>query len=95
MCMFQCRFKNTLTRGTNPMSPSIRLHLFASLKSRQPSSGPTVAIETGMRMKDLLAQLNIPQDEIKLVFVNGLKADLETRLHGGERVGIFPAIGGG
>jgi molybdopterin converting factor small subunit len=39
--------------------------------------------------------LEIPADQIKLVFVDGAKAKLTTILDGGERVGIFPPVGGG
>lgn len=77
------------------MNHFIQLHLFASLKSYIPDPGPSYPIIPGIRVKDILDQLSIPMTEAKLIFVNGAKADLETRLKGGERVGIFPPIGGG
>jgi molybdopterin converting factor small subunit len=43
----------------------------------------------------MVERLGIPLEKARLVFVNGKKADLETVLHGGERVGIFPPVGGG
>ena len=30
-----------------------------------------------------------------ILFINGIKANLSTKLSGGERVGIFPPVGGG
>jgi molybdopterin converting factor small subunit len=34
-------------------------------------------------------------DQAKLIFINGKKENLESRLYGGERVAIFPPVGGG
>jgi molybdopterin synthase sulfur carrier subunit len=73
----------------------IQLQLFASLKKFMPPSADNYAIETGMTVGALLTQLDVPQDQIKLVFVDGVRADLATNLTGGERVGIFPPVGGG
>ena len=46
-------------------------------------------------MKTLLEELYVPEDEVRLVFIDGVKQDLAAVLKGGERVGIFPAVGGG
>jgi molybdopterin synthase sulfur carrier subunit len=40
-------------------------------------------------------QLRIPKDQVKLIFIDGVKEDADVLLHGGERVGVFPPIGGG
>ena len=40
-------------------------------------------------------QLSLRQAEVKLVFVNGLKAGFDTVLRDGDRLGLFPAVGGG
>jgi molybdopterin converting factor small subunit len=49
----------------------------------------------GTKIRDLLEQLNVSEDDIKLIFINGKKGDLTSTLYGGERVGIFPPVGGG
>jgi hypothetical protein len=36
-----------------------------------------------------------PGDQTRIIFVNSRAASLADRLHGGEHVGVFPAIGGG
>jgi len=77
------------------MQTYIQLKLYATLQMFMPSSGERFPIERGMTIDDLLHLLNLPEEKAKLVFVNGRQADLTTALHGGERVGIFPPVGGG
>ena len=48
-----------------------------------------------MSIRDLLEQLELPPEKARLIFINGIKADLTAILQGGERVGIFPPVGGG
>ncbi|MDX1707707.1 MAG: MoaD/ThiS family protein [Desulfobacterales bacterium] len=78
-----------------PENTTIELQLFASLKKYMPPVANSYAIEPGITVGRLIGQLDVPQDQIKLVFVNGVKAGLTTILSGGERVGIFPPVGGG
>ena len=73
----------------------IQLQLFASLKKFMPPAADNYAIESGITVGRLIKQLDVPQDQIKLVFVDGVKTELTTILSGGERVGIFPPVGGG
>jgi molybdopterin converting factor small subunit len=39
--------------------------------------------------------LNIPSDQIKLVFLNGEHVDPDAVLKEGSRLGVFPPVGGG
>ena len=73
----------------------IELRLFATLASRMPAGGERYPILNGMTVGQLLDQLQLPLSEAKLIFVNGVRADPDTVLQGGERVGIFPPVGGG
>jgi molybdopterin converting factor small subunit len=77
------------------MQSHIQIKLFASLQKFMPASAENYAIETGITVGALLQQLDIPQDLIKLVFVDNTQAELTSILKGGERVGIFPPVGGG
>jgi molybdopterin converting factor small subunit len=79
-----------------PSRPTtIDLRLFATLAGRTPDNAARYPITPGMPVQALLAQLHVPLSEAKLIFINGIKGDLQTPLHGGERVGIFPPVGGG
>ena len=43
----------------------------------------------------LIRKLELPSDEVKLVFVNFLAREREHVLCDGDEVGIFPPVGGG
>ncbi len=73
----------------------ITIKLFASLKRFLPASSENYPIDSGITVKTLLEELCVPEDEVRLVFIDGVKHDLAAVLKGGERVGIFPAVGGG
>ena len=60
-----------------------------------PPSANSYSIEPGISIRNLLEQLGIPEEKAKLIFVDGVKSDLTSTLDGGERVGIFPPVGGG
>jgi hypothetical protein len=78
------------------MPVTIEIKLFASLKKYLPAdSVGRCPVEPGTPLSALLDQLCIPEDEVKLIFIDGVKEDASVLLHGGERVGVFPAIGGG
>ncbi|HAY38399.1 MAG TPA: molybdopterin synthase sulfur carrier subunit [Desulfobacteraceae bacterium] len=77
------------------MAAHITIKLFASLKKFTPVSSDSYPIKPGITVKTLLEELCVPEDEVKLVFVDGVKHGLAAVLKGGERVGIFPAVGGG
>jgi molybdopterin synthase sulfur carrier subunit len=49
----------------------------------------------GACLGDLLQQLDLPQELVKITFVNGIVQPLEWKLKAGDDVGIFPPIGGG
>ena len=77
------------------MKSHIQLKLYANLQRFNPPSADNFDIDAGISIRDLLEQLEIPQEKAKLIFINGVKANLSSTLDGGERVGIFPPVGGG
>lgn len=77
------------------MQPRIRLKLYATLQAFLPPEGEDCPISPGMTIEELLKRLNLPAEKAKLIFIDGMKADLLSQLQGGERVGIFPPVGGG
>lgn len=66
---------------------------FATLMPLTPPGGTLEFCGTDVR--DLLQQLNIPEWEAKIVFVNGIGVEKDALLHDDDRVGIFPPVGGG
>jgi sulfur-carrier protein len=77
------------------MKSQIQLKLFATLREFEPPSSENYIIEQGISIRELLEQLDLPPTKARLIFINGIKADLAATLKGGERVGIFPPVGGG
>ena len=54
-----------------------------------------VELPEGTAVEKLLANLQIPADEVKIVFVNHVIRDPDHLLANGDDVGIFPPVGGG
>lgn len=77
----------------------VELKLFASLSRYAPNKGEgnecEVEIDEGTSIRELLAPLNIPARSIKLIFLNGVHANGDEILKGGDRVGVFPPVAGG
>lgn len=76
-------------------SVKIQLKLYATLRKYMPGDDDEINIEPGSSVSDILKQIGIPATEAKLVFINGKRGAVDTVLEGGERLGIFPPVGGG
>ena len=78
---------------------NIDFYLYASLAKYLPdearSKGITVSAPAGSTVRDLLQLFEVPEAEVKLVFINGVRKDLNAVLSENDRVGMFPPVGGG
>lgn len=79
----------------NSLHAKVSIQFFATLKHLTPPSADRYPIAPGSTVGDLLKQIGVPSDHAKLIFINGVKGSLASRLNGGERIGIFPPVGGG
>jgi molybdopterin synthase sulfur carrier subunit len=52
-------------------------------------------LPNGATVGDLVRELDLPKDQVKLVFVNALVRELDHVLADGDELGIFPPVGGG
>ena len=77
----------------------VTLNLFATLARYMPheAKGNSCVLEVseGTRVRDVLKTLKIPTEKVKLVFLNGVHARGDETLKHGDRIGVFPPIGGG
>jgi molybdopterin converting factor small subunit len=77
----------------------IEVNLYATLKRYMENgtgSKPAVIdFEDGTCVKDMIQKLKIPADSVKLIFINGVHAKVDTTLKDGDRLGLFPPVGGG
>ncbi len=74
---------------------AIELKMYATLRKYTPPDADRYPVTPEITIGQLLRELEIPDKSVKLVFVNGRRADLDTPLRGNERVGLFPPVGGG
>ena len=73
----------------------IDLRCFATLAPLMPADAGAFSILPGETVLELTKRLGIPLEEIKLVFINGAAVSVDAVLADGDRVGIFPPVGGG
>jgi len=77
------------------MAWHITLKLFATLRAYIPANAEQYAIAPGTTVADIVRDLEIPVKDAKLIFINSIRKELETPLQDGDRLGIFPPVGGG
>jgi thiamine biosynthesis protein ThiS len=79
--------------------PTVSVRLFATLRRYYPDldigEAMPVEIEEEMTLADLLQQLELPEDQVKIVFVNSIVREADYELEEGDDLGIFPPVGGG
>ena len=77
----------------------IQVVLFASLLNHLPENadreGWMVETEENVTLDSFLANLRIPMDKVKLIFLNNVHAKGSEILKDGDRVGLFPPVAGG
>lgn len=78
---------------------TVKVKLFATLRRQYPELGlgeaMPVTLSEGSTVADLVERLDLPQDQVKVTFVNGMVRQGDYRLSAGDEVGIFPPVGGG
>jgi molybdopterin converting factor small subunit len=78
---------------------TVHVRLFASLRHHRPglAIGETFSVELpdGATIGTLIGHLALPEDQVKIVFVNFVVRNLDHVLADGDEVGIFPPVGGG
>jgi Sulfur transfer protein involved in thiamine biosynthesis len=76
----------------------VEVHLYATLRRYTPASPNgviTVDIPEESTVLDLVKKMNLNPTEIHLIIVNGIGCEFEKKLGNGDRVGLFPPVGGG
>lgn len=77
----------------------VQVRLFATLCRYNSKAAPGIPFEievpVGATVSDLVNQLNLPREEVKVLFVNGRTRPIEWSLEPEDQVGIFPLVAGG
>ena len=78
---------------------NINLNFFVSLSKYKPKGCGqnffNVSCNKGTTIYELLEMYKVPKKEVKMIFINGRHAKFDSILEDGDRVGIFPPVGGG
>ncbi len=70
------------------------VRLFATL-GRNRQEEETLWFEPGTTARDVLKTLDIPEDRVTLIFINGRHAEPDQELKEGDTIAFFPPVGGG
>lgn len=77
---------------------NVTVKCFATLMDCQPDP-PELEMPEGSTAGDVLEKLGLnlgeAKSEVRLLLVNGVHAKAERELAEGDRLGLFPAVGGG
>jgi molybdopterin converting factor small subunit len=77
----------------------IELKLYASFRQYLPEESKDnqgmTQVRDGITINEILKELEIPREAVKIMFLNGTHAKGDEVLHEGDRVGIFPPVAGG
>jgi sulfur-carrier protein len=93
-----------LQGGARPCAPfftmiTVNVGLYGPLRQAFPDVklGEQMQVELpdGATIERLVEQLQLPADQVKVIFVNHRIRDDEYELEDGDRVAIFPPVGGG
>ncbi|MGO9612257.1 MAG: MoaD/ThiS family protein [Dissulfurispiraceae bacterium] len=76
----------------------IEVRLYATLRRYALSAAEgvlNVDVPEGGKAADVIASLGVNADEVHILMINGVSSPLDQVLAEGDRLGLFPAIGGG
>ena len=77
----------------------IELNLYATLQRYFPvekgEGANIVEADEGITVEGLLSGYDVPINMVKIIFVNGVHSKADRQLQDGDRVGVFPPVGGG
>jgi len=76
----------------------VEVRLYATLRRYTPSTPNgviTVDVPDGITVLDLVKKIEIDPAEIHLIMINGIGCEFEKIVKSGDRVGLFPPVGGG
>lgn len=72
----------------------IDVKTFATLGILYPSTD-NLEMDEGSTVGRVLSKLSIPREKVTIIFINGIHGDFDSVLCDGDRLGLFPPIGGG
>jgi sulfur carrier protein ThiS len=78
---------------------TVQAKLFATLRRHYPhlaiGEAMTVELPDEATVGQLMEELDLPEEQVKVVFVNGVVRKEDQQLSEGDEIGLFPPVGGG
>ena len=78
-----------------PITVKLSSSLRQYVSGYDPYQGLNMELKPGQTVEELIHLLGLPREKIKIVMVNGISTPLDRILQNGDRLGLFPAVGGG
>jgi len=76
----------------------VEVRLYATLRRYVPNiPGGVLSVDVTVdtTVAELLNTIPVELAEVHIIMINGVSSTLESMLHDGDRLGVFPAVGGG
>ena len=76
----------------------IEVRLYATLRQHALSAAEgvlAVDVPEGSKAADVIAKVGVNADEVHILMLNGVSSPLDRVIAEGDRLGLFPAVGGG
>ena len=78
------------------MAERITIKLFADLDKQFRGTVESASIlDRPSTVRGILSVLSIPEEEVRIIFINGKHAELDSTVTPGDTLSLFPPIGGG
>ncbi|HPY37074.1 MAG TPA: MoaD/ThiS family protein [Clostridia bacterium] len=68
--------------------------LFASLREGR-GKETIIELSGASTPKTIIKELNIPEEDVAIIMINGRRSEADTQLNEGDIVSLFPPVGGG
>jgi len=73
----------------------VEVRLFAYLRQLSNGSFQEMELKEGSTVLDLIDALKLRDEKSLIIMVNGRREEMTKVLQDGDRIGIFPPVGGG
>lgn len=75
----------------------IEVHLFAMLSVHSTTGRKQFEVRSrpGLTVREIVEAEGLKPTDVHIVMINGLHGTMESELRDGDRLGLFPPVGGG
>jgi molybdopterin synthase sulfur carrier subunit len=72
----------------------VEVRYFATLRSKSIKK-ETIELTDGITARELLQEINIKEEDVAILLVNGIISKFDTEIHNNYIISLFPPVGGG